>query len=106
MAAALRFSTTAALPNAGATCTSSAGPSRSRRGGTRSAAGCISGWTPGPHANHYGIERSSDPAASLAAPLPLTRVTPAVEAGDHVHSLVHDPKEQRVRKSSASSAAD
>src|ERR1700730_10824927 len=40
----------------------------------------------------------ADRAASLAAPLPLVRVTPAVEAGDHVHSLVHDPKEQRVWK--------
>jgi hypothetical protein len=29
-----------------------------------------------------------------------------VEAGDHVHSLVHDPKEQRRWKSSAPSAAD
>ncbi len=61
---------------------------------------------PRPRANRYGIERSSDRAASLAAPLPLARVTLAVEAGDHVHSLVHDPKEQRVRKSSAPSAAD
>ena len=55
---------------------------------------------------HYRIERSCDRTASLAAPLPLARVTPAVKAGDHVHSLVHDPKEQRVRESSAPSAAD
>jgi hypothetical protein len=48
----------------------------------------------------------ADRAASLAAPLPLVRVTPAVEAGDHVHSLVHDPKEQRVWKSSAPRATD
>src|SRR6202011_6011639 len=48
----------------------------------------------------------ADRAASLAAPLPLARVAPAVEAGDHVHSLVHDPKEQRVRKSSAPRATD
>ncbi len=64
------------------------------------------GMDPGPRANHYGIERSSDRAASLAAPLPLARVTPAVEAGDYVHRLVNDPKEQRIRKSSAPSAAD
>jgi hypothetical protein len=36
----------------------------------------------------------------------LARVTPAVEAGDHVHRLVNYPKEQRIRKSSAPSAAD
>ena len=29
-----------------------------------------------------------------------------MEAGDHVHRLAHDPKEQRIRKSSAPSAAD
>jgi hypothetical protein len=29
-----------------------------------------------------------------------------VKAGNHVHSLVHDPKEQRIRKASAPSAAD
>ena len=55
---------------------------------------------------HYRIERSCDRTASLAAPLPLARVTPAVKAGDHVHSRVHDPKDQRVRESSAPSAAD
>ncbi len=49
---------------------------------------------PGSRGNHYGIERSSDRTASLAAPLPLARVTPTVEAGDHVDRLVHDPKEQ------------
>jgi hypothetical protein len=36
----------------------------------------------------------------------LVLVTPAVEAGDDVHSLVHYPKEQRVRKSSAPRATD
>jgi hypothetical protein len=42
----------------------------------------------------------------LAAPLPSVRVAPGVKAGNHVHSLVPDPKEQRVRKASAPSAAD
>jgi hypothetical protein len=36
----------------------------------------------------------------------LVRVAPSVKAGNHVHSLVHDPKGQRMRKASAPSAAD
>jgi hypothetical protein len=46
------------------------------------------------------------PIGSLAPPLPLVRVAPGVKAGDHVHSLVPDSKEQRVRKASTPSAAD
>jgi hypothetical protein len=36
----------------------------------------------------------------------LARVAFAVEAGDHLHGASYDPKEQRVRKTPAPSAAD
>jgi hypothetical protein len=45
------------------------------------------------------------PAIGLIASLPLARVALAVEAGDHVHGPAYDPKEQRLRKTPASSAA-
>jgi hypothetical protein len=42
----------------------------------------------------------------LAAPPPLARVAFTVEARDHLQGAAYDPKEQRVRKTPAPSAAD
>ena len=41
-----------------------------------------------------------------AASLPLARITATVETGDHAHGPGDDPKEQRVRKTAATSPAD
>jgi hypothetical protein len=41
-----------------------------------------------------------------AASLPLARIKATVETGDHAHGPGVDPKEQRVRKTAATSAAD